>query len=465
MGICVGPPAVLAMGDCVFGDFDFDSRVTSADLLSLQAAVSPTIATCTPIRDWSNLIVRGYAGVQSRDPVGGFSGDIQGLCSFIDLKFGRICRNNSAPAVSASYIGLSWEDTRSITLPGDLTLAQDLANAQIGSEIGRNLMDATEWVAPPVATYFEVDVKPIQVPVAVGVETPPGVIGYSPAPSPVAETPLDKAAETAKQQARFYLGGLLVDNSSTHPSAKFAKARSHHCVFLPDDAEYWSVHFERAELMLPASDGTRDRANMNVEVVLDSNFSPLVTIIWNPEQGDPLKSVPSAVSLRNQLAHIEEDWCSPVSRPGLRLAEALRAVVVRLAEAPNDTLRAMISVQRIPTSGTIVAYCVDAERAYSSRGSIWSIDFRDITPHRNPGRYGGGPAAAAAFSHLRHVVDAQSGEWLFADSIPQPGEIAPPSRRLTPEQKNVRGLINAHRDVLDKHSERPEGSSREEKQP
>lgn len=277
-------------------------------------------------------------------------------------------------------------------------------------------------------------------------------------------------SETAIQRARKHLDRILVENTPERTTVERRIALGDKCVLVKDGDEIWVVNFSDAKIELPRSDGTVSGRIAAVQVTLNAQGVVLVTTISTPGVGGGLDSIPSADSFRNQLAGTEEDWFAPVEAPSIGLFEALRIVMARLVEQPVGLAAEPLPVRSVSAEAAIIAYCVQSERAYDKPRNTWSIDFRGIPPHRDPESYGGTRAAHDAFNHLRHVVDADSAKWLYADSVPQPGYAPPPTRRLTKEERSLQWLVDQHRDALERlrklrESRKNESSKNQEAQP
>jgi hypothetical protein len=72
------------------------------------------------------------------------------------------------------------------------------------------------------------------------------------------------------------------------------------------------------------------------------------------------------------------------------------------------------------TGGRIEAHHVAWRYAGKDTRNVWSIHIFGTTPLRfRPG------VAPAARSHLRHIVDATTGDWVLSTTVPQPDEPTP----------------------------------------
>jgi hypothetical protein len=69
--------------------------------------------------------------------------------------------------------------------------------------------------------------------------------------------------------------------------------------------------------------------------------------------------------------------------------------------------------------------------------AVWCIQLRGFPPFEPPGPRGADvkDISEEARNHFRNVVDAMSGQWLHADTIPQPTRTEPSAKKLPPLQQ------------------------------
>jgi hypothetical protein len=122
-----------------------------------------------------------------------------------------------------------------------------------------------------------------------------------------------------------------------------------------------------------------------------------------PENEPPIAPFPPVAVEQDQLTnHGERFTRLPANATGVTLATALAAA----AKNGGDLAQAR----------QILAYHVVRTIGGQQERTVWIIQLRGIAPFEaaQPG------VPVDARNHLRHVVDAETGEWLGADTIPQP---------------------------------------------
>lgn len=123
---------------------------------------------------------------------------------------------------------------------------------------------------------------------------------------------------------------------------------------------------------------------------------------------------PSVAEEEIQLRAMRESFSGfPVTPPALYLMRVLKII-----EA--------FGVGGVREAKQIIAYHVlQTTRSYTDR-QVWIVQVRGIHPPSDQRDF---LIPIDARNHLRHVIDAQSGKWLFADTAPQP-KLTDPSRSM-----------------------------------
>ena len=110
----------------------------------------------------------------------------------------------------------------------------------------------------------------------------------------------------------------------------------------------------------------------------------------------------TAVEERQLAAHDERFSGVPPDSADVTLARALAVIAVNGGDLAHTR--------------QIIAYRVARQTLQYRERPVWIVQLRGIPPIAAAGP--GVPVDAR--NHLRHVVDARTGEWLGADTIPQP---------------------------------------------
>jgi hypothetical protein len=122
-----------------------------------------------------------------------------------------------------------------------------------------------------------------------------------------------------------------------------------------------------------------------------------------PEREPPIAPFPPTTVEERQLAAHDERFSVPPSHPAeVTLAGALAVI----AANGGDLVQAR----------QILAYHVVHDALRYHERPVWIVQLRGIPPFAAAGP--GVPENAR--NHLRHIVDAKTGEWLGADTLPQP---------------------------------------------
>ena len=126
----------------------------------------------------------------------------------------------------------------------------------------------------------------------------------------------------------------------------------------------------------------------------------------------PIKPMPSAKEEENQLLQVNEQFTDLPSVPmPIDFETALRVVQEFGPALPNSARQ-------------LIAYLVVHSTINYADRPVWIIHTRGIIPFESklPASYDqpAGTVPDDARNHVRHVVDAETGHWLFSDTTPQP---------------------------------------------
>jgi hypothetical protein len=152
-----------------------------------------------------------------------------------------------------------------------------------------------------------------------------------------------------------------------------------------------------------------------VERTVTAAIDPMSGNLWRVDvahgrevdAGQAPAPVSQASAEAQMRAHGPEVWTSaPGVDPKVVLMGALSAVAANGYE--------------VFTGGRVEAHYVAWRYAGKDTRNVWSIHIFGTTPRRfRPG------VAPAARSHLRHIVDATTGDWVLSTTVPQPDEPTP----------------------------------------
>jgi hypothetical protein len=127
-----------------------------------------------------------------------------------------------------------------------------------------------------------------------------------------------------------------------------------------------------------------------------------VSSAW-PDHEPPIAPYPPISVEERQLAAQGERFIRAPSRPArVSLARALAVIAANGGDLAHTR--------------QILAYHVIHQTLLYRDREVWIVQLRGISPFAAAGL--GVPEDAR--NHLRHIVDAQTGEWLGADTLPQP---------------------------------------------
>ena len=125
-----------------------------------------------------------------------------------------------------------------------------------------------------------------------------------------------------------------------------------------------------------------------------------------PKRTADLPTMPGVVQEQRQLeAQSERIVALPETAPTIVFMKALKSIDVTGPGVVSDAAH-------------LVAYYVIQSTIRYEQRAVWIVHARGISPLPVLGM--GREIPAFARNHLRHVVDAGTGEWLFADTVPQP---------------------------------------------
>ena len=178
--------------------------------------------------------------------------------------------------------------------------------------------------------------------------------------------------------------------------------------------DVWLVEIENVRLRLKsAPPGFEDKYVRNFQIFIDPNTGHLLKITSTFDGNDPnmLPEPPAAVAER-QMRNSEREiyYGFPTDPPKISLLDALDAI---LSKGRGNPLLAR----------EILAVYVTHFRRRSRWRPVWSVTLRGIPPVAVKGPRGlhqGKWPAVWQSNYVRNVVDANSGQVLFATNIPQP---------------------------------------------
>jgi hypothetical protein len=198
------------------------------------------------------------------------------------------------------------------------------------------------------------------------------------------------------------------DASAEHTLIPFLKAA-------PDDERTWHRNEAPQRVQLRGLDVITQRRGVprfpNVKS-LDAIVNPRTQIVYKlasawPAGAPPIAPFPNAQEEERQLRNLGERFISlPDVEPAVDFYNALKQVELAGPVNPRNAKQVM-------------AYLVTHHtRKYSPR-PVWIIQTRGIEMAME-GYAAMGDVPVDARNHMRHVIDAMTGAWLYSDTAPQP---------------------------------------------
>src|SRR5215831_9254978 len=131
-----------------------------------------------------------------------------------------------------------------------------------------------------------------------------------------------------------------------------------------------------------------------------------VTSPW-PEGVPPIAQFPSAQEEERQLRNLGERFVGlPTAHPDVNVYTALKRLQLTGPVAPASAKQ-------------IIAYLVMQHTRHYDPRPVWIIQTRGIEMAAE-GYAAMAPVHPDARNHMRHIVDAATGTWLYSDTAPQP---------------------------------------------
>jgi hypothetical protein len=183
----------------------------------------------------------------------------------------------------------------------------------------------------------------------------------------------------------------------------------------PDDQRGWSAAEQPTRLQLDQLDDITQRRGRprfpNIKT-LDAVVHPRTQLVYKlttpwPAGAPPIAPFPSAPEEERQLRNLGERFVGlPDAEPDVDFYTALKQLESTGPVAPQQAKQ-------------VIAYLVTHHtRKYSPR-NVWIIQTRGIELEMEgyAAQYG---VPIDARNHMRHIIDATTGEWLYSDTAPQP---------------------------------------------
>ncbi|MEO5817897.1 MAG: hypothetical protein ABIT20_21685 [Gemmatimonadaceae bacterium] len=183
----------------------------------------------------------------------------------------------------------------------------------------------------------------------------------------------------------------------------------------PDDERAWKPNETAPHLRLGKLNAITQRSGIprfpNL-VTIDTALNPRTQIVYKLTSawahGAPtIAPFPSAPEEERQLRNLGERFVGlPDAEPAVDFYNALKQLQLVGPVSPQ-------------LAKQVIAYLViHHTRKYSPR-TVWIIQTRGIDMP-GEGYAGMGHVPVDARNHMRHVIDATTGEWLYSDTAPQP---------------------------------------------
>lgn len=151
----------------------------------------------------------------------------------------------------------------------------------------------------------------------------------------------------------------------------------------------------------------------NIHFTLNPHTDNLLKVqsSW-PAGVAPIKPMPSPLEEERQMLQVKERFTALPNVPlPIDFEAALKVVQESGPALPNSAKE-------------IIAYLVVHTTIQYADRPVWVIHTRGIIPFepKLPAAFGQSSAIVPedARNHVRHVVDAETGDWLFSDTTPQP---------------------------------------------
>lgn len=211
------------------------------------------------------------------------------------------------------------------------------------------------------------------------------------------------------------------------------------------DTHVWRVVFKKVELALPSSNvggraSPEDQTKLVRRVVafLDPYWGSLCRIeIHNDASPQEAPREPSPAQYARQIRDAGVEEISRVVETGaLRLPSALAVVQREMGGVLEAKMVVVVPIQwskRLPEGAPPPS---PDSVTFGSPRDCWAIDLRGIPPM--PASSPDVPVEAK--NHLRHIVDARTGRWLCASTVPQP-EPPDPNEPLYPPRPADKPLV------------------------
>ena len=127
-----------------------------------------------------------------------------------------------------------------------------------------------------------------------------------------------------------------------------------------------------------------------------------------PEEIPHIAPFPDAIEEERQLRMAGEEFVSlPDFVPTIDFYNALKTLDIHGPISPGSAKQVM-------------AYNVIHKTEEYSDRPVWIVQTRGIVPIRHGYQGRGGYVPEDARNHMRHIIDAESGQWLYSDTLPQP---------------------------------------------
>lgn len=185
----------------------------------------------------------------------------------------------------------------------------------------------------------------------------------------------------------------------------------------------WKVSFSNMDLAKASGEPALSNPHVTTLIVIlapDTGHVLRATSVWPPVV-PRMADYPSRESEEQQLMATDTQYTGlPTNAPGVSLAQAL---------AGKDMDYWSDDVKQIHA-----CYVLERTIQYEGR-AVWVIQLRGFPPYEPSVPPGADPKSIPESSrnHFRNVVDAMTGEWLGADSTPQPvaeeGQLPPLEER------------------------------------